>query len=36
MKEINPIRLIGNWTEGYALDYHTVYILLSWWVMQTV
>jgi competence protein ComFC len=21
---INPIRIIGNWDEGYALDIHTI------------
>lgn len=25
MKEIHPIKIDGIWTEGYALDYHTVY-----------
>lgn len=24
MKSINPIKLIGSWTEGYALDYHVL------------
>ena len=24
MKSINPIELIGSWTEGYALDYHVL------------
>ena len=21
---INPIRLVGNWTEGYSMDVHTI------------
>src|SRR5699024_6221679 len=25
MENINPIKLIGNWTEGYSLDQHTEY-----------
>ncbi len=24
MVTINPIKLSGNWTEGYALDIHTI------------
>lgn len=24
MVEINPKRITGNWTEGFALDFHTV------------
>lgn len=24
MKSINPIKLIGSWIEGYALDYHVL------------
>lgn len=25
MECINPIKLIGNWKEGYAIDYHSIY-----------
>ena len=25
---INPIRIMGNWDEGYALDIHTIKVLL--------
>lgn len=25
MNNINPIKLIGSWTEGYALDHHVIF-----------